>query len=378
METLKVLIVDDETAMGKAVERSLRNYGVHVPEVGLDVDYRVEHVETGEEALKIIDNRPPDILLLDNKLPGISGIEILSHLCENPRDLLTVMITAYASLENAIAATRRGAHDFLAKPFTPEELKGIVYRTSKHLLLCRHAEKMAQEKHRIRFEFLSVLAHELKSPLAAVAQYLELMRNADPAAEAGFIRTAADRCLERIGDMRKLILDLLDVTRLESGQRPRQIQNVDLVRAAEKALESMGEEAARRSIALRIHAGGPLNVPADPWEVETILNNLVSNAVKYNRENGRVDVSITKENGAAVIRVADTGIGISEEEAPKVFSEFARIRNDDTETISGSGLGLSIVKKIAALYDGDVSFESTPGKGCTFRVLLPAAKQPGA
>ena len=377
METLKLLIVDDETAMGKAVERSLRNYKVYVPEVDLDVDYRVEHVETGEAAVAIIDNRPPDILLLDNKLPGISGMEILSHLCEKPRDLLTVMITAYASLENAIAATRRGAYDFLAKPFTPEELKGIVYRTTKHLLLCRHAEKMAREKHRIRFEFLSVLAHELKSPLAAVAQYLELIRTADPAADDGFIRKAADRCLERIGDMRKLILDLLDVTRLESGQRPREIQSVDIIRAAEKSLEAMGGEAARRSIAMQIHADTPLSIPADPWEMETILNNLVSNAVKYNHENGRVDVYIRRENDAVIIRVADTGIGISEEDAAKVFSEFARIRNDDTESVSGSGLGLSIVKKIAALYGGDVSFESTPGKGSTFQVLLPAAKQPG-
>ena len=152
METLKLLIVDDETAMGKAVERALRAYTVRVPEVDLEVGYAIEYVDSGEKALAVIAERSPDILLLDHKLPGISGLDVLAHLAEKPQDLLTIMITAYASLENAIAATRRGAYDFLAKPFTPEELKAAVYRTTKHLLLCRQAEKLGREKRRIRFE----------------------------------------------------------------------------------------------------------------------------------------------------------------------------------------------------------------------------------
>ena len=370
METLKLLIVDDEIAMGKAVARSLGKYTVHVPEVDLDIGYVIEHVDTGEKALEIIDTHPPDILLLDHKLPGVSGMDMLSFLSEKPHDMLIVMITAYASLENAVAATHRGAYDFLAKPFTPDELKSIVYRTTKHLLLCRQAEKMAREKRQIRFEFISVLAHELKAPLAAVSQYLEIVRSADPATDAAFIRQAADRSLERIKGMRKLILDLLDVTRLESGQRARQATSVDLVRIAENALEAVGTEASERNITMQIHSDPSLYFMADQWEVETILNNLVSNAVKYNRDTGRVDVYLTIKDDTVVIRVADTGIGISEEDAERLFREFTRIRNDDTDHITGSGLGLSIVKNIAALYNGTVSCESTPGKGSTFEVLL--------
>lgn len=372
METLKLLIVDDETAMGKAVERSLRAYTVHVPEVDLDVGYVIEYVDTGEKALDIISTRPPDILLLDHKLPGISGLDILNHLSGKPHDLLTVMITAYATLENAIAATRRGAYDFLAKPFTPEELKATVYRTTKHLLLCRQAEKLAGEKRRIRFEFISVLAHELKAPLAAVQQYLDIISGADPAADAELIRRLAGRSLERIQGMRKLILDLLDATRLESGQKPRRMENVDLVRVAQAALDTMGGEARKRGISIEIHADGPICISADPWEMETIFNNLVSNAVKYNRDNGRVDVYVSAENDGIVIAVSDTGIGISEQDAARLFKEFSRIRNADTDTIAGSGLGLSIVKKIAALYNGDVFLESTHSRGSTFTVILKA------
>jgi two-component system, sensor histidine kinase and response regulator len=370
METLRLLIVDDETAMGKAVERALRAYTVHVPEVDLDVGYAIQYVDTGEKALDIINSRPPDILLLDHKLPGISGLDILHHLSGKPHDLLTVMITAYATLENAIAATRRGAYDFLAKPFTPEELKATVYRTTKHLLLCRQAEKLAGEKRRIRFEFISVLAHELKAPLAAVQQYLDIISGADPAVDAELIQRLAGRSLERIRGMRKLILDLLDVTRLESGQRPRRMETVDLIRLAGTVAENMRGEASKQGISIQIHADGPFRVMADQWEMETVFNNLISNAVKYNRSNGRVDVYVSAENSGIVVRVSDTGIGISEEDAARLFKEFSRIRNADTDAVSGSGLGLSIVRKIAALYNGDIALESSPGRGSTFTVVL--------
>ena len=380
MELLKLLIVDDETAMGRAVERALRNYTVHVPEVDMDVGYAIEYVDTGEKAIDIIDARPPDILLLDHKLPGISGLDILNHIAEKPIDMLTVMITAYATLENAIAATRRGAYDFLAKPFTPEELKASVYRTAKHLLLCRQSEALAREKRRIRFEFISILAHELKSPLAAIQQFISIIQSADPAEESDLIRQMAGRSLERIKGMRKLILDLLDVTRLESGQKPRRMETVDLAETAGRAAENMHLEAEKRAITIAVHADQALCITADLWEMETIFNNLVSNAVKYNRDNGRVDIRVSAEDGGITIRVSDTGIGISEADAGRLFKEFARIRSADTESIAGSGLGLSIVKKIAALYNGDVLLESTPGCGSIFTVVLKTTltEPPGA
>jgi signal transduction histidine kinase len=280
------------------------------------------------------------------------------------------MITAYATLENAVAATRRGAYDFLAKPFTPEELKATVYRATKHLLLCRQAEKLAREKRKIRFEFISVLAHELKAPLAAIQQYLDIVRTADPAADAGLIRQLADRSLERVKGMRKLILDLLDVTRLESGQKPRQMGWVDLVKTAALAVENMAGPAEARGITMEIRSDGPICVFADPWEMETILNNLVSNAVIYNVDNGRVTVSLSVTQDLVSIQVSDTGIGISPQDADRLFKEFVRIRTPHTDRIAGSGLGLSIIKKIAALYNGDITLESTPGSGSCFTVTL--------
>ena len=113
---------------------------------------------------------------------------------------------------------------------------------------------------------------------------------------------------------------------------------------------------------------------ADRGELEILFNNLVSNAVKYNREGGRVDVTVDEAGGGLRVVVADTGIGLTPEEAARLFQEFVRIKNDRTRGIAGTGLGLSIVKKLAQLYGGDVHVQSQPGVGSTFEVTLPQAK----
>jgi signal transduction histidine kinase len=370
MEKLRILIVDDEVPMGLAVERALKNYTVHLPDVDMEVGFDTSYAGTGEEALSIMEKSPPDILLLDHKLPGISGLDVLGHIAKKEYDLLTVMITAYASLENAIIATKRGAHEFLAKPFTPDELKASVYKTAKHLLLQRQARQLAQEKRKIRFQFISVLAHELKAPLAAVEQYLNILEDSAPDQGTEMYKQMITRSLVRIRGMRKQIMDLLDLTRIESGQKKREPVVLDVLEIARNAIDTVTLEAEKRGITVELHASSPVLMTADRWEIEVVLNNLISNAVKYNRDQGRVDVTIEEHPDQVIINVADTGIGISEEDGRRLFSEFVRIKDQRTEQILGSGLGLSIVKKIAMLYDGDVSLKSQPDVGSSFTVVL--------
>ena len=135
MDMLRVLVTDDEMGMRLGVMRTLRDFTVHVPDVNVDVAFEVEQAESGEEALEKITRQPPDILLLDHKMPGISGLEVLDRLADMRIDTLTVMITAYASIETAVKATKRGAYDFLAKPFTPDELKNTIRKTAARLIL---------------------------------------------------------------------------------------------------------------------------------------------------------------------------------------------------------------------------------------------------
>ncbi len=373
MESLKVLVVDDELGMRQAMARTLERFTITFPDMEGDFSFLPVQAESGERALELLTAERPDILLLDHKLPGMSGLDVLNQMREQGNQTLTVMVTAYASLETAIIATKRGAYDFLAKPFTPEELKTAIRKATKHLLLARQARRLAEEKRQVRFQFISVLAHELKAPLGAVEGFLNILRDPSMVSDAETHAHMVDRALIRLGGMRKLIIDLLDLTRIESGQKQRELLPTDLVEVAKAAIESAMPDADPRKIQIALEAPSTLVANVDRAEMEIVFNNLVSNAVKYNRDAGHVLVHLALENGVVTIAVKDTGIGLTPEEASRLFKEFTRIKNEKTRTILGSGLGLSIVKKIASMYAGDASVSSVANEGSTFTVVLKPA-----
>lgn len=371
MTTLKILAVDDESGMLSGISRALEGFSVNVPDINEDIDFVTSTAGTGEEAVEAIRKNSPDILLLDYKLPGMSGLDVLNQIITFSPDTLTIMITAYASIETAIAATKRGAYDFLPKPFTPADLKHTIKKAVIHIMLARHTRKLEAERKRVRFEFIRVLGHELKAPINAVAGYLYLLRDNTLGTSVSDYDETIERSLVRIDQMRKLISDLLDMTRLESGEKKRALEPVDVVEAAKQAVDTVKAEAGQRSIALNIKSPASLIMAqADRGEIDMMLNNLLTNAVKYNKDNGKVDVCIEQADGFAAITVADTGIGMTKEETGKLFKEFVRIKNDKTRSIMGSGLGLSILKRIVDLYDGKIEVDSKPGEGTVFKVML--------
>ena len=376
METLRCLVVDDEPKMRAGMVRALRDFTVDLPDTGQKVSFTFEVAETGEEALEKLAAQGFDLMLLDHKLPGIQGMEVLEKVTAEGRDMEIVMVTAYASIETAVSATKRGAFDFLAKPFTPAELKATVQKAARHLSVQRHARRLQEEKHKIRFQFLSVVAHELKAPLAAIEGYLHLLEDPEIAANPEQSATIVTRSLARLEGMRKLILDLLDLTRIESGQKKRDVGPVDLAAVAKGCLETARAAGAARNISLSYQGPDRLPMEADNGELEIILNNFLSNAVKYNRDNGSVTLALEDREDTACVAVTDTGIGMSEEECQRLFGEFVRIKNRKTRGIDGSGLGLSIVKKLVTLYQGSVAVTSTPDVGSTFTITLKKASAP--
>ena len=370
MDILRVLVTDDELGMRLGVARTLREFTVQVPDVEETIGFAVEEAESGEAALEKIRSSPPHILFLDHKMPGMSGLDVLEATRDLQSEMLTIMITAYASIETAVQATKRGAYDFLAKPFTPDELRNTTRKAAARLALVKQARKLAEEKRQVRFQFIRVLGHELKAPLNAVEGYLRLLQEGRLGDCLSAYAEPVERSLMRIEGMRKLVTDLLDVTHIESGQRQRHLAMVDLVQIARGVLETFALETAAKRMEIACHASEPVRLVADRGEIEMILSNLISNAIKYNREGGRVDVRLTREVDRVTISVADTGIGLTPEEAGRLFGEFVRIRNEKTQSILGSGLGLSIVKKLASLYGGDATVTSQSGIGSTFTVVL--------
>ncbi len=371
MSILKILVVDDEPGIRSGVTRILRNFRVDYPFMEEPIEFEVMEAPTGEAGITIIETNIPDILLLDNKLPGIQGIEVLEYIKKKKKDIIVVMITSYASLELAVKATSDGAYDFIPKPFTPQELKSSIENITKRVFLKKMTNKLQDAGKKIRFTFLSILSHELKAPLNAIEGYLKMTKERQLGPNLEDYDGIIDRSLDRIRGMRNLILDLLDLTRVESGKAKRNMADVDLLKVARTAIDTMRPYAIQREVDIELQGVAPLILQADEEEIEIIFNNLVSNAIKYNKEGGTVACNIHKNEGCMIIQVEDSGIGMSQNDIEKIFDDFVRIKNEDTKNISGSGLGLSIVKKLVDNYSGKIEVTSAPGQGSIFKVIIP-------
>jgi two-component system sensor histidine kinase/response regulator len=374
MSRLKILVVDDEPGIRSGVSRILRNFRVDYPFMDEAFEFDVFEAESGEAGIEIIDSNRPDIVLLDNKLPGIQGVEVLEYVRKKQYNIIIVMITSYASLELAVKATSDGAYDFIPKPFTPQELRASIENITKKVFLKKMTRTLQDTGRQIRFQFLSVLSHELKAPLNAIDGYLKMAREHQLGEKIEDYDQILDRSLERIKGMRTLILDLLDLTKLESGKNRRDLKEVDIISIAKMAIDTMRPYSIQREIKVRLLGEESLIICADPDEIEIIFNNLISNAIKYNKEGGSLTCAIEERDGNVVITVEDTGIGMTQPEIEKLFQDFVRIRNEKTKNIAGSGLGLSIIKKLTENYHGTIEVTSVPDIGSKFVVTIPNQK----
>ncbi len=371
MAVLKVLVIDDEPGIRSGVARILRDFHVTYP--FMDEDYTFELIEapTGEEGIEIFERDKPDIILLDNKLPGIQGVDVLEYIHNKKYDVVVAMITSYASLDVAVKATRDGATDFIPKPFTPQELKSSIENITKQLYLKRITRRLTEEGKQVRYQFLSVLSHELKAPLNAVEGYLRMMQGKEAGNAIDNYADQIDRSLQRIQGMRNLIMDLLDFTKIRLEKKAGKIITLDLAEIAKGAIITVQPYAIQMEVTVNLDVRSEALLNADPADMEIIFNNLVSNSVKYNKVGGKVDIIIDSNENEVVISFADTGIGIKSEDIGNLFNEFVRIKNEKTRNITGSGLGLSIVKKIVQLYFGTITVESKPDVGTVFTVRIP-------
>jgi signal transduction histidine kinase len=230
---------------------------------------------------------------------------------------------------------------------------------------------MKQEGKKIRYQFLSVLSHELKAPLNALEGYLRMMQEKQAGDRIEDYATPIERSLQRIQGMRSLIMDLLDFTKIRLERKEEKIQEVNLAEVASEAIVTVQPYAIQMDVNINLDVRSDVVIMADPDDIEIVFNNLISNAVKYNRIGGKAEITIDSSDIEAILIFSDTGIGITKNDTENLFTEFVRIKNEKTRNISGSGLGLSIVKKVVELYHGTINVESTPDIGTVFTIRLP-------
>jgi two-component system phosphate regulon sensor histidine kinase PhoR len=225
----------------------------------------------------------------------------------------------------------------------------------------------------LRREFVANVSHELKTPLASIKAYAETLRlGAIHDDEHNVVFVA--RIEEQADRLYQLILDLLQIARLESGQELFEITNVPLAGVVEACTKRYADAATAKRISLEVTLPPePLKVRADEEGLNTILDNLLDNAIKYTPEDGQVTIRWSAENSHVWLEVTDTGIGIAPQDQPRVFERFFRVHKARSRELGGTGLGLSIVKHLAQSFGGTVGIESRVGKGSTFRVKLPRA-----
>jgi two-component system phosphate regulon sensor histidine kinase PhoR len=490
-DEVNILVIDDEQIMRDGCSRILSKDR-----------WTVISAENGNKGLEEIKARLEkiDVILLDLMMPGMSGMELLDHIRTIDPNLLVIVITGYATVESAVEAMKKGAYDFIPKPFTPDQLRITVRRALERRNLQKEAEVLRQERERtlrdiatekskiktiincmgdgvlvcdrdscmvltnpaasrmlkiseisllghflsecnlppelsktmeeslqakdtgytsvsqelsigeseeiflrahtapvrndvgevmgsvsvlqdishlkeldkMKSEFIAMVAHELRAPIAAVEQQLSVILNKMAGEVTEKQEQLLSRAKERTKGLLTLIKDLLDLSKIEAGKMVQYKEPLTLQEVIQRVVDLMKAEAESKKIDLQFSAPFKmLTIHADRNSMEGIFTNLISNGIKYTSEGGKVFITLCEEGGFVKATVSDTGIGIKKEDLPRIFDKFYRVKTSETRQIIGTGLGLSIVKSIVDAHLGSMSVESEEGKGTTFTVLFP-------
>jgi len=365
----RILIIDDELGMREGCRRALTPLGYAV-DVAADIT----------TAAKLMGAGSYDLFLLDVMLPDGSGLDLLEPILQRDPNAICIIITGFGSIEVAVEAIRRGAYDFLSKPFTSDELivavnQGLERRQLKAIEA--QAKALVQEKENlerldeIKSQFMLQVAHELRAPVAAVQSYLNLI-------QAGYvseseIKPTLSRVQGRLQEMLSLIADLLELARLKQAQEQvaAQASPQDMAGLLQEVIELFQEQARGKGQKLEVNILDRPTVVANRDHLRSIWTNLISNAIKYTPRGGHIVVTLRADGSRASGVVQDSGIGMTEQDRQHLFQEFFRGEQAKASGEMGTGLGLSIVKEIVDSYHGQIEVTSKLGQGTRFRFELP-------
>ncbi len=360
-----VLVIDDEESMRDSCSQILAKDG-----------FQPETAENGTVGFEKVQNVNPDLVLIDLKMPGISGFEVLDKVKEYDPNIISIVITGYATVESAVEAMKKGAYDFLPKPFTPDQLRIIIKRGLERRRLIQETESLRREKKLMEENFITMVSHQLRSPLSTIAQYFEVILGGMAGKVEPKQKEMLSKAKNRLESLMELINDWLDLAQMNKGQIVENLRPLSLKKVLEDIVEFIKPSARKENISLEfIPYSGHDCVQGDEEKLKQVFSNLVTNAILYNKPNGSIKISVKEKEDFIAVDVEDSGIGIPEEHLPFIFDQFYRIKKSEGKKTKGTGLGLSIAKKIVEVHGGTIEVTSELGKGSTFTVFLPKEKQ---
>ena len=354
-----------------------------------DEEFTVLTASSAREALEILAREPVAVLVTDQRMPEMSGVELAERVTESHPDIVRMILTAYSDVNAAVDAINRGqVWRYLAKPWRGDELASMLRAAMEifHMAgtIAELQLRMLQSARLALVGFVAAgVAHDLKSPLACLLSNLESMQR-----DVSYVERLASAHPEAqpvVQEMQDIVIDCREETRhmqafvesmrgLAAGGKPARRESVDLTALTHSAVRLCKSEVLRRArLSLDLPTAGPW-VTGDPAQLAQVVLNLLVNAAQAiapgRMSKNDVRLSITQEGASAVIVVRDTGKGIAAADLPHVFDAFYTTKAES----GGTGLGLAIVKQIVTDHGGEITVESPPEQGAVLTIKLPIVR----
>ena len=369
---VRILIVDDEEVILNLSKRGLTRVG-----------YDVKTAANGASALKILEQVPIDIVISDLKMDVMDGLELLKHIKRDYPHIEVIMMTGYASVENAIESMKLGAYDFLLKPLKIEQMRLVVSKCAEKIAMSREVSELRKVKEKleelqqIKDKFIAITSHELRTPVTHAKSYFQFLEDDMFSEEEKkeFIRIISNA----LNDLERIVLDMFNMSRIESRELKLKKEIFDLNKVAEDVLKELQLDLQGRDLTILFEPKEDLpEIVADRFYMRRIFQELVSNAIRFTQDGGTIRVSIDKEEKYFLIRVTDSGVGIPEEDLGHIFEKFYEVQNSDYHSSSkrgflggSTGIGLPLIRGIVDAHNGYVKIDSKLGEGTTVSVYLP-------
>ncbi len=373
--TMKVLVVDD-------VEKNLEIVGNILGEKGLAVSL----ANSGKQAIKIAKRMLPDLILLDINMPEMDGYqtcEILKN-DEQTAHIPIIFLSALSEKGNIVKGLELGGVDYISKPFNKAEL---LARVNTHLELKNAKDQLKQKNEALqkselnlkeaiatKDKFFNIIAHDLKSPFSSILGFSELLINNIDKYDKDKTKRFVANINQSSKSTFKLLENLLEWARSQQDKIPFNPQENKLYDLAYETAMLVSDSAHKKGISIDLDVSKEISLEADSEMLKTIIRNLVSNAIKYTPENGKITISGKQTENKTIIKIMDTGTGMTEKNKNALFKVGETQSKPGTKGERGTGFGLLLCKEFVEKHDGKIEVESELDKGSVFTVYIPLPK----